>query len=187
MERQHPSKEVPDMVEGSGDPAGAASNGWRRAAWAAYAPCTWALVFAVVHLYWGLGVPWDSRPAVTVRQHRAVRDRPVGHPAVRDRRVVGASAGVAVGRKVAAMDASECRVGRLRFVRRARPARRRRRRDHSAGPAHGEVNTRRPLQSVPLRAVLVARRNPVRRDGMALHAWDSTIGVPRDGCRWSTT
>jgi hypothetical protein len=43
------------MVEGSGDPAGAASNGWRRAAWAAYAPCTWALVFAVVHLYWGLG------------------------------------------------------------------------------------------------------------------------------------
>ncbi len=43
------------MAEGPGATARGVSNGRRRAAWAAYAACAWALVFAVVHLYWGLG------------------------------------------------------------------------------------------------------------------------------------
>ncbi len=45
-----------NMTDRAGDTAPAASTArswW--AAWAAYAACSWALVFAAVHLYWVLG------------------------------------------------------------------------------------------------------------------------------------
>ena len=44
------------MVDGAGDIPGVVSDTRRRwPGWAAYAAGAWALVFAVVHLYWALG------------------------------------------------------------------------------------------------------------------------------------
>lgn len=78
MVRQHPAKDVPamaegasDMIERSGDPTRVASSG-RRAAWAGYAACTWALVFAVVHLYWGLGGTVGLPPGLSVYDNTAL-------------------------------------------------------------------------------------------------------------------
>jgi hypothetical protein len=44
------------MTDRAGGGAGAASSArtWRTR-WAGYAACAWALAFAAVHLYWGLG------------------------------------------------------------------------------------------------------------------------------------
>ncbi len=51
---------------------GAVSNVRRRAAWAAYAACAWALVFAVVHLYWGLGGTAGLPPGLSVFDNTAL-------------------------------------------------------------------------------------------------------------------
>lgn len=43
------------MSEGSGEMSGMTPGTRRWPEWASYATCGWALVFAVVHLYWALG------------------------------------------------------------------------------------------------------------------------------------
>ncbi len=50
-------KGVGDMNQGSGDMAGAVSDGRRLTAWAGYAACAAALAYALPHLWWGLGIP----------------------------------------------------------------------------------------------------------------------------------
>lgn len=43
-----------------------------RTAWAAYAACAWALVFAAVHLYWGLGGTAGLPPGLSLFDNTAL-------------------------------------------------------------------------------------------------------------------
>ncbi|CAA9581357.1 MAG: hypothetical protein AVDCRST_MAG88-3372, partial [uncultured Thermomicrobiales bacterium] len=52
-------------------------------------------------------------------------------------------------------------------------AHRHRRRDSGARPAHPGSDRRGPLQPVPLRALVPARRRAVRRGGLVPHARES--------------
>ena len=61
------------MTEGAGSGAGVASGArtWQTS-WAGYAACAWALAFAVVHLYWGLGGAAGLPPGRSVADNTAL-------------------------------------------------------------------------------------------------------------------